>query len=168
MADEEPTLRRRNPKNQGGRPRFEDIEELTPEMEEICQLRRAGFIPTEIAERLRCSTEKVARILDNPRVKARIQLLFGDRLSQIALGRDEMWDAVKRSVIRQANNDTLPLSELSDILKRYDPYERLEALTKNENRLLQGKKDGKVLGSGNITPVNEEAEPIFGPLKIEG
>ena len=166
MTEETSILRRRNPKNQGGRPRFEDIEELTPEMEEICQLRRAGFIPTEIAERLKCSTEKIERIIDNPRVKARIQLLFGDRLSQIALGRDEMWDAVKRSVIRQANADTLPLSELSDILKRYDPYERLEALTKNENRLLQGKKDGRVLGSGNAVPDDEQ--PIFGSLKIEG
>ena len=171
MAEEEVTLRRRNPKNLGGRPRLEDIEELTPEMEEICQLVRAGFIATEIADRLKITTEKVGRVLDNPRARVRVRKLLGDRLTEIALSRDRLFDAAVESAIRQLQNDRLPITELADILKRYDPYERLDSfLTKDEQRLLKGRKEGGLLGSGHPLPVagNEEPEPIFGILKVEG
>ena len=163
---EEVQLRRRNPKNQGGRPRLEEIEYLTPEMEEIAQLSRAGFSNDEIADRLKCSTEKVTRVLANPLVKARIKKLLGERIDEIAFKRDRLWDAVVDSVIRLASKDQLPVSQMEDILKRLDPFERLMIMTENERKLVAAKKGQPLLGS-NQEQSDRQETTIFKTIEMK-
>ena len=176
MAIKEVTLKRRNPKNLGGRPTLEEVDYLTPEYEDVAQFTRAGFTSSEIADEMKCSTERITRILQNPLVQARVKRLQGDRLVQIALSRDRLWDAAVESAIRQLHGDELPVSELADILQRYDPYHRIEMMiTKEEKRLLvDARKSGKghLLGSGRQTASGDEVEDveegtIFGILNVE-
>ena len=145
MANETPP-RRRHPRNLGGRPRLEEIDYFTPEMEEIAQFTRAGFTLVETAEKLRCTTERVEKLLKNPLVKARVQRLYGDRLTHVALERDRLWDAVVASTVRLLADDRLPPTQMEDLLKRLDPYERLDKMLTDDER--------RLLGSG--TPAAEE------------
>jgi len=163
---EEVTLRRRNPKNLGGRPRLEEIEYLTPEMEEMAQLTRAGFANDEIADRLKCTTEKVSRVLANPLVKARVKKLTGNRIDEISHMRDRLWDAVVASAIRMAGKDELPVSQMEDILKRLDPFERLTIMTENERKLMANKKDGQQL-LGSHTPEDPKETTIFKTIEMK-
>ena len=157
MTDETP-LRRRNPRSQGGRPRLEEIDYFTPEMEEIAQFTRAGFTIIEIAEKLKCTTERIEKLLKNPLVKARVQRLYGDRLTHVALEGDRLWDAVIASTVRLLADDHLPPTQMEDLLKRLDPYERLDKMLTNDEQRLLKDKGQRLLGSG--TAESEGSTPI--------
>jgi hypothetical protein len=164
MMEKEIPLKRRNPKNQGGRPRIEDITDLTTEMEEVAQLFRSGESIPVIAEKLGTTTEKVERTLKNQLVKNRINVLLGDRLYAVAIGRDRLFDAVLESAIRLARQDKLPISEMHDILVRLDMYERAQLLTENEKKLIDGKKQiggGKIVGSSYPEDNQPKKKSIF-------
>jgi len=164
MTEERKILKRRNPKNQGGRPRIEDIEELTPEMEEVAQLIRAGFNMDEVTQKMRFTTEKTQRILKNKWVKQRVRHLYGNRLDLVASTRDRLWDCAAESQMRMMKEDNLESKYVDDILKRYDPYERSEKLTKDEKQLVDSKRglsNVQIVGSSSSQQEDTPQGSIF-------
>jgi len=166
--NKEIVLRRRPSANKGGRPRLEEIGILTPEMEDIAQRVRAGYTPEEIAEELKCGTDRVMRLIQNPLTSARIQHLLGDRLQEIARARDRLFDAVIESTIRMLQKDVFPPTLMEKLVERLDPYERV---MKDENPLTQKLKK-HLLSEGNQTEpsqgMEEGVEDLFGPMEMEG
>ena len=162
-------LNRRPKPNLGGRPRLEEIAHLTPEMEEIAQKVRAGYTAAEIADDRGCPLDRVEKLLANPVCEARIKKLFGDRLNEITLARDRLFDEGVASAIRLMRTDELPPQYLDFILRRYDPFERLMNRDENEKKLVDDKPTQSLLPTNQTSKIvgtKPKTNSVFQPLDI--
>jgi hypothetical protein len=162
--ESKPELKRRTRPNLGGRPRLEDIAYLTPEMEEIAWCMRHGFTDAEIADKRECSLERIDRLKQNPALVARVKNLYGNELDTIAQLRFRMWVSAAEMAIRLQASDLSPDKDLQEMLKRYDPYERLMILTDAEKKLQEGKKPA-LPGEHTVGSVAKR-ESIFKPVEV--
>lgn len=111
-----------------GRPPIEEQLFLSSEMEDFCQLVRAGFSLDEISDNLNLPVEKLMRFQENSLVQARIRNLTGDRLPIVTQLQDELYESALKAAIKQfkdVDNRGVPTALFNDLWKvitRFDPF----------------------------------------------
>lgn len=116
-----------------GRPTLEEQTFLTAEMEEFCQLARAGFSIDEIADKLQIKVEKCLSIQNNAIVQARIRKLFGDKQPRFVLLQDQLFETALEMTIKKfkaIDKDGNPISTFAELWKVITHFIPLEETTR--------------------------------------
>lgn len=163
-------IKRRTKPNLGGRPKLEEIIELTPEMMEIARQISMGYFPEEIASKLNCSIERVKRYLENPILIAYTKrLLGGDRIMESDNMRWNLYASIMNwftRVFTGKEKEVSPsiLQGALQLHSRLDPFELLKSM---ENPQVEELKR-KMINPGNKPlPLAEKRESIFEPMDME-
>lgn len=115
-----------------GRPKLQDSNVLTPEMENVAQLSRAGYEPEHIAQELDIPLDKVMMyLIDTAIVRNRIRELFGDNLKRFSNLRDSLFEWTMRYALKEIMQSMrtddvskkVALERVDKWMQRYDPFE---------------------------------------------
>ena len=157
-----------------GRPKLQDSNILTPEMENVAQLSRAGYEPEYIAQELDISLDKVMMyLIDTAIVRNRIRELFGDNLKRFSNLRDSLFEWTMRYALKEIMQSMrtddatkkVALERVDKWMQRYDPFEgptglKVERMvSEKEEEVIIKKEDNNLFSyeeKGNEEEIKEE------------
>lgn len=155
-----------------GRPTLEDQTFLTDEMEEFCQLIRAGFTIEESSNELGIGLEKATKFSDNKLVQQRIRNLLGDKLPRWLLKQDELYEAVVNRLVKDVRSGDIAHSLLYKIFMRLDPFrvdkETVKTISQEERMLMESADGQASLPLPNIdsSQLKEQPRSMFRKMTI--
>jgi len=178
----ESTVKRRRKKEdqetkKAGRPPIEEQTFLSAEMEDYCQLTRAGYSFDEICDELQIPADKLMRFQENSLVQARIRNLMGDRIPRIIQLQDELYEVALQQTIKLFKDvdsrkvPTAAFKDMFEIIKRFDPLRDdneitrkliTEESTSNTNKKEIVNEISEKAGNSIFTKKTEISETISG------
>ena len=160
-------------KNQDvGRPKLQDSQSLTPEMELVCQMAYLGFSREEIAAQIDIPLSKIELYLDETNVvRDRLKELFSDKRKRAISLRMAIFEACARRALRilETKGEEVQFDVLDRWMTRYDP---MFAQTDKERQYKQEElqQDGSRQTNENqqLKEIEGEKEKsIFDSIRVE-
>lgn len=146
-----------------GRPPLEEQTKMTEEMEEFAWNLRTGFTPEEAAGRMSIPVDRALRMYENPLVHERVNVLFGNKLKQWAVMRDELYEVCLRTSIKLVKAQKVPWSYLDKIMTKLEVQQ--SGATGNQQPPTIPEKSGVQLPEDSGDDMN--LDEIFGSLTEE-